>query len=68
IVAVPVLPGASFTMGTPESLFEATFSASNARGLFRPTANGQRFLVLAPLGRDALPPTTVVVNWSAAPR
>lgn len=28
-------------------------------------SHGQRFLFVAPLGRDALVPTTVVLNWSA---
>ena len=68
IVAVPVQPGASFNVGPPETLFETTFATVTARGLFRPTPDGQRFLVVAPLGREAIPPTTVVVNWSAATR
>jgi Tol biopolymer transport system component len=68
IVAVPIQPGATFNSGTPQPLFESTFAVINARGLYRPTADGQRFLVVAPLGRDAIPPTTVVLNWTAAPR
>ena len=68
IMAVPIHQGPTFSSGTPQPLFESTFAAINARGLYRPTADGQRFLVLAPLGRDAIPPTTVVLNWTAAPR
>ena len=68
IVAVPVLPGPTFQTGTPQPLFQATFAAVNARGLYRPTADGQRFLVVSPIGREALPPATIVMNWSAAPR
>ncbi len=68
IVAVPVLSGPTFQTGTPQPLFQATFAAVNARGLYRPTADGQRFLVVSPIGREALPPATIVMNWSAAPR
>ncbi|MBX7183914.1 MAG: serine/threonine-protein kinase [Vicinamibacteria bacterium] len=68
IMAVPVQPGPAFATGTPVPLFEATFAAVNARGLYRPAADGQRFLVISPIGREALPPATIVMNWSAAPR
>ena len=68
IMAVSIPPGASFSPGVPKPLFGTTFAAIVSRSLYRPTADGQRFLVLAPVGREALPPTTVVLNWSAAPR
>lgn len=68
IIAVPIQPGATFNVGPPETLFETTFATVTARGLYRPTPDGQRFLVVAPLGREAIPPTTVVVNWSAETR
>lgn len=68
LMAVPVQAGTAFSAGTPQALFQARFASMNARGLYRPTPDGQRFLVLAPLGRDAIPPTTVVLNWSAALR
>ena len=68
IMAVPVVSGLTFATGTPQALFEASFAAIIARGLYRPTADGQRFLVVSPVGREALPPATVVMNWSAAPR
>jgi len=66
IVAVPIQPGSTFTADTPKVLFESTFAVVNARGLYRATGDGQRFLVLSPLGREAIPPTTVVLNWTAA--
>jgi eukaryotic-like serine/threonine-protein kinase len=66
IMAVPVLPGATFSTGTPQALFQARFSLANARGLFRPTPDGQRFLVLSPLPKETIPPTTVVLNWASA--
>jgi len=68
IMAVPILPGPTFSTGTPQVLFEATFAAINARSLYRPTTDGQRFLIVSPVGREALPPATIVMNWSAAPR
>jgi hypothetical protein len=36
-----------------------------ARNKVLPARDGQRFLFVAPLGRDAMNPTTVVLNWSA---
>jgi len=66
MMAVSVESGAAFTTGAPQPLFQARFASIAARGLYRATPDGQRFLVLAPLGRDALPPTTVVLNWLAA--
>lgn len=68
MMAVPVQTGATFNAGTPLALFEARFAPINSRGLFRVTPDGQRFLVVAPLGREALPLTTVVLNWPAALR
>ncbi|MGE0453178.1 MAG: protein kinase [Vicinamibacteria bacterium] len=66
LMVVSVETGAAFSTGTPQPLFQARFASIAARGLYRATPDGQRFLVLAPLGRDALPPTTVVLNWLAA--
>jgi Tol biopolymer transport system component len=68
IVAVAIHPGPVFAADTPKTLFESSFAVVNARGLYRASGDGQRFLVLAPLGREAIPPTTVVLNWTAAPR
>ncbi len=65
IMAVPVKTGATFDSGTPQALFKARFALINSRGLYRPTRDGQRFLVLQTLGRDAIPPATVVLNWTA---
>jgi hypothetical protein len=65
-MAVPIEKGAAFTVGTPQPLFQARFAPIAARGLYRPTPDGQRFLVLAPLARDAMQPAVVVLNWTAA--
>jgi eukaryotic-like serine/threonine-protein kinase len=66
LMAVPIEKGPTFAAGTPAALFRARFAPVAARGLYRPTPDGQRFLVLAPLGRDAMQPATVVLNWTAA--
>ena len=29
------------------------------------TADGKRFLTVAPLGRESMTPTTIVLNWFA---
>jgi hypothetical protein len=36
-----------------------------ARNKYLASADGQKFLLVAPLGREALIPTTVVLNWNA---
>jgi len=66
IMAVPVKTGATFESGAPQALFKAPFALVTARGLYRPTRDGQRFLVLETLSREAIPPVTVVLNWTAA--
>jgi hypothetical protein len=50
----------------PSALFLGRTLPGNARNKYLGAPDGQRFLFVAPLGRDALVPTTVVLNWSAA--
>jgi len=59
LMAVPVKGAAkaAFEIGMPQSLFKA-------RGIVVPQTDGQRFLVLAPLGEVTTPPVTVIVNWA----
>jgi eukaryotic-like serine/threonine-protein kinase len=68
VMAVPVLQGATFSVGTPQELFKATFANVTVRAHYRPTADGQRFLVLAPLAGEAIKPASVVLNWPSALR
>jgi hypothetical protein len=56
----------TFTAGTPAALFQTRFGTSIVRGRYRPTPDGQRFLVLAPLAREAEQPAAVVLNWTSA--
>jgi WD40 repeat protein len=65
LMAVPVAAGSAFTVGTPVRLFETRFAAVTTRGHYRPTPDGQRFLVLSPLARETEQPAAVVLNWPA---
>ena len=58
----------AFEAGVPQALFQARFANIPARAHYRPTPDGQRFLVLAPLRQETIPPTTVVLNWTAGLR
>ena len=66
VMAVPVTLAGGFSAGTPQLLFQTRFSSVIARGHYRPTPDGQRFLVLATLSREAAKPAEVVLNWTAA--
>jgi hypothetical protein len=59
LVAVPISVGASFEAGVPVALFEANTGAH----VFAVDPSGQRFLILAPLGKSA-PPMTVLLDWT----
>jgi serine/threonine protein kinase/Tol biopolymer transport system component len=65
LVAVDVQAGATFQAGIPRPLFPARVPSGPYRNRYAATADGQRFLFVAPLGRDAMTPTTVVLNWFA---
>ncbi|MEO8191873.1 MAG: hypothetical protein ABI682_16195, partial [Acidobacteriota bacterium] len=67
LVAVDVAGRAeTIEAGIPRPLFQTRVQTGfPVRSHYVPTPDGERFLFLAPLGRDALTPTTVVVNWFA---
>ena len=48
VMSVPVQIASTFTAGTPVPLFQTRFATSVVRGRYRPTPDGQRFLVLGP--------------------
>jgi Tol biopolymer transport system component len=66
LMSVPVQTGATFTAGTPAPLFETRFATATARGRYRPSADGQRFLVLVPPAREREQPAVVVLNWPSS--
>jgi len=63
MMAVPVSPGSTFQAGVPVPLFESRFvSFPGERLLYSPTADGQRFLVVAQAEAGGST-ATVLVNW-----
>jgi Tol biopolymer transport system component len=65
LMAVDVQAGEVFAAGIPRQLFLASVMPGTSRNKYAVSADGKRFLFVAPLGRDALVPTTVVMNWNA---
>jgi dipeptidyl aminopeptidase/acylaminoacyl peptidase len=65
LMAVGIQNGSGFEAGPPQPLFQARFDMTPSRDRYLPTADGRRFLTVAPLGREAMSPTTVVLNWYA---
>ena len=61
MMAVAVGPGQEFHVGTPTPLFQ-TPSGTIVGDV---TADGKRFLLIAPVGPSASVPFTVVLNWTA---
>jgi Tol biopolymer transport system component len=68
IVGVPIQIGSTFTAGAPAPILETRFSASVARGLYRPSPDGQKFLVLEPQAAQLDTPPSVILNWMSALR
>jgi dipeptidyl aminopeptidase/acylaminoacyl peptidase len=65
LMAVEIRSAGEFQAGIPQALFPIRIQPGNARNKYLPSADGQRFLFVAPLGRESLSPTTVVLNWPA---
>ena len=65
-MAVPVVSGESFEMGTAGTLFEFRSGSNNPYvASYTVTGDGQRFLVNAIVDAEPRAPLTVVVNWAA---
>jgi Tol biopolymer transport system component/predicted Ser/Thr protein kinase len=65
LMEVDVQTGETFQAGIPRSLFLARIPPGASRNRYVASADGQRFLFVAPLGRESMTPTTVVLNWFA---
>ena len=65
LMAVEIQAGDGFKAGIPQPLFPARVRTGTMRNKYVGAPDGQRFLLVAPLGREALIPTTVVLNWNA---
>jgi Tol biopolymer transport system component len=66
LMSVEVRGGADFQAGVPQPLFSVRVRPGTPRNKYTPSPDGQRFLFAAPLGRESMSPTTVVLNWPAS--
>ena len=65
MMAVPIQTfNASIDAGTPKC-FEGAPETDPTSFAYQPTADGQRFLVIAPVSEGAPPRLAVVLNWHA---
>ncbi len=55
--------GSDVQAGIPRALFSISVRGGNSRNKYAASTDGQRFLVDAPLGRESMSPTTIVLNW-----
>jgi eukaryotic-like serine/threonine-protein kinase len=66
LMAVDIQTQPGFQAGAPHMLFPSnTQGGSSIRSRYTPSAAGDRFVTVAPQSRDAIGPTTVVLNWDA---
>ena len=67
LMAAPVKTDAGFEAGSPQPLFDMQplYVPTRGRFAYQPTADGQRFLVTAPVNGPVTTPITVVLNWQA---
>jgi|WetSurMetagenome_2_1015567.scaffolds.fasta_scaffold01676_4 eukaryotic-like serine/threonine-protein kinase len=66
IMSVSVDAGATFAAQVPEPLFSAPILPGQRRNSFLVTKDGQRFLILAPVGRESLAPMVLILHWPSA--
>jgi Tol biopolymer transport system component len=65
LMAVEVTTGATLEAGVAKALFPVRLETGLARNRFLPAKDGQRFLLVASPAREAMSPTTIVLNWMA---
>jgi dipeptidyl aminopeptidase/acylaminoacyl peptidase len=63
LMAVEIRGGETLDPGLPQALFQGRVFAGASSTKYVPDRMAQKFLYVAPLGRDAMTPTTVVLNW-----
>ena len=66
LMRVPVTTADTFEAGLPEPLFRTSLVAADLRRRYLLAPDGQRFLTVAPVSGQEQPPTTIVLNWTAA--
>ena len=66
LMAVDVTPGKDLVLGLPQKLFSAPVQRDAfVRNRYLVTPDGQRFLMVALVQPDRVPPTNVILNWAA---
>jgi hypothetical protein len=65
LMAATVDAGATLTAGVPQPLFGGRFQPGQRRNSYLVTPDGQKFVLLSPLGKDRIAPVTVVLHWPA---
>lgn len=66
LMAVDISLEGNVQIGVPRKLFNSPVPRNiNTRNRYVVSKDGQRFLMLALLDRDRVPPTSVIVNWTA---
>jgi eukaryotic-like serine/threonine-protein kinase len=69
LMAVDIQTQGAFQAGAPHMLFPMnTQAGSGFRTRYDVAPGGDRFVTVAPQSREAIGPTTVVLNWDNAPR
>ena len=66
IMTVSVDAGANFEAGVPQPLFSAPLLPGQRRNDFVVTKDGQKFLILAPVGKESLAPMILILHWPSA--
>jgi serine/threonine protein kinase len=72
LMAVPLKAGAVFDAGKPHELFTlppeppAWIQGGADQRVYAPSADGQRFLIGAPVGEGSSTPITVILGWDGA--
>jgi dipeptidyl aminopeptidase/acylaminoacyl peptidase len=64
LMSVEVRGGAEFQAGVPQVLYSIRVRPGAPRNKYAPASDGQRFVFASPLGRDAMSPTRIVLNWT----
>jgi hypothetical protein len=64
-MAVEIRSTGEFQAGIPQSLYSVRLRPGQGRNKYLASSDGQRFLFVAPLGRESMTPTTIVLNWPA---
>jgi eukaryotic-like serine/threonine-protein kinase len=65
LMSVTVEMSPTFVAGVPRALFQGHFETGVVRSRYLPTSDGSKFFVVGTLGREAITPTTVALNWFA---